>query len=326
MGFLKKLSYIVNPLGAIIDQFQHTNDNSHRTDTGKLVYNDGNTTSPGERFIDKIKGKVQKLWNDYTGQTQIDKEFENNKELAQYEADMNEAFYNKYSSPEAMMRQYEEAKLNPNLIYSGSGSGQGNVPSYSSPSAIRKMSPIQQLSGAMSLITGLMNIENLKYNLTANRELAEQSGLKTLSLFEDIIGKRNKNKLNSLITGISSKFNIDPFFKKSLFGRYTDDFHYKLEGTDYTRAQRSLLLNRAMSSYLNNLYEYGHGIEPVISEPIFDMPDYTSNAFWRNKVLQYDANQRKFNFEWDDDYKTVMKSAGFAAPIIQSLIRILGGK
>lgn len=45
------------------------------------------------------------------------KDFRHAKELAEYNSTLNEAMYNKYGSPEAMMRQYKEAGLNPALMY-----------------------------------------------------------------------------------------------------------------------------------------------------------------------------------------------------------------
>lgn len=49
------------------------------------------------------------------------------KEMAQYNTKLNEDVYNKYQSPSALMRQYKEAGLNPNLIYQQASSGAGNL-------------------------------------------------------------------------------------------------------------------------------------------------------------------------------------------------------
>ena len=72
-------------------------------------------------------------WRDFTGVTAIDKQNAANMELAKYQFKMQEDMYNKYSSPSALMRQFKEAGLNPNLVYGSASSGQSNVPSFSAP-------------------------------------------------------------------------------------------------------------------------------------------------------------------------------------------------
>lgn len=137
----------------------------------------------------RVRPRVEQAWNDYTGNTAIDKQNAAQLALAKYQTQMQEEFYNKYSSPEALMRQYKEAGLNPNLVYGSASAGQGNVPSFSAPHVQRYMSGSDKLSKALSMVSQVAGVMQGVYQTSAAREAAQQSAVKTMN---DIVSyKRN---------------------------------------------------------------------------------------------------------------------------------------
>lgn len=132
-----------------------------------------------------VGNRLKNLWNDFTGQTAVDLQNKGQLELAKYQAQLNEDYYNKYSSPEAMMRQYQQAGLNPNLVYGSLASGQGNVPSFQSPTLTPNITGHQKFDKMLSTVSGIMGLVQGVYQTTAAREAAEQSTVRTL---RDIVG------------------------------------------------------------------------------------------------------------------------------------------
>lgn len=317
-----KWSYLINPLGAAIDLINDANGVSPEATEYKRQHQgslDGYISGWDKikSYVGDVHDRVQGLWDDYTGKTAIDMENQANMELAKYQNQMQEEMYNKYSSPQALMRQYQEGGLNPNLIYGSASSGQGNVPSFSLPKVSRNMSTFEKFQVGMQLVQGLLNIQNLKYNVDASREIAEQSGIKTLNYFEDLLGKRNKNKLNSAISGFNSLLDIKPRYRLSLLGRQPSVFSYQVDPNQYSRSMRNYQLNRAMDLQLKLGTEYGRAYDFFDNDFKFGGDDYIPNYWWRNQVLRFDSKQRQFNYDWDEDYKTLFKSAGFAGPLLK---------
>lgn len=120
------------------------------------------------------------------------KNYENQLDLAKYQTQVQEGMYNKYSSPEALMRQYKEAGLNPNLMYQGAGKGIANVPSYTAPT-INKYADISsrvagviddaagKLSTYMNLKKQQIENETAGYQRDIASEAAEQATIKTFN-------------------------------------------------------------------------------------------------------------------------------------------------
>lgn len=79
----------------------------------------------------QLGDKVQNEWDKYTGAYQTEETNEGNLELAKYQYEMDRKMWKeqmKYNSPAEQMKRYEEAGLNPNLMYSQGNPG--NVASY----------------------------------------------------------------------------------------------------------------------------------------------------------------------------------------------------
>lgn len=129
------------------------------------------------------------LWHDYTGQSAVDAQNAAQLDLAKYQTQMQEEFYNKYSSPEALMRQYKEAGLNPNLVYGSASAGQGNVPSFSAPQVQRNISGADKINKALSLLSGISGAVTGVYQAAAAKEAAQQAAIKTAN--DSVIYRRN---------------------------------------------------------------------------------------------------------------------------------------
>lgn len=324
-----KWSYFLNPLGKIVDLINDKRGVSEEAAAYKRAHN-GSLEGYQTNF-DQLKDKwnqfsnwVGERWNDITGQSQIDKQFEQNKELAKFQTDMQEELYNKYSSPESMMKQYAAAGLNPNLMYSGAGSGQGNVPSYTAPHAPLNLSYTDKFNKAIQMMTTALQAKNLVYSTVANREAAEQSYLKTLRLNEALKNDRRNNLIQGLIQGYTGG--------GQLFGkRYARKGEVLVNGDTayslYADAARSKYFNDALRSLWNNAYTYGQYADLGANLQKYQLGDkWSPAAFWDVKNKEYAAQLREFDLGWNQEYKTMLKGAGVAAPIIQTLLRILGGK
>lgn len=203
-------------------------------------------------------------WNDLTGQTAVSQQNQANLEMARYQAQMQEEFYKKFSSPEAIMRQYREANLNPNLAYGAASGGQGNVPTFSAPQVERSMSGSQKIDRALSAISQGLGLVTGVYQAAAAREAAQQSVIKTMD--DSVNLQRNKGNLNydNLVNGglfssmMSPDFrlfrkrnNIDYFSWPTFIG---DRYNSLLR---YAGAARSKFMNDSLASSLSNIYQYG---------------------------------------------------------------------
>ena len=82
---------------------------------------------------------------------------------AEIARDWQEDFYNTYESPEAMVRQYQGAGLNPALLYQNAGSG--SVPSASIPSGAAASGTTPPYMDAGPLLQTLDNLVTLKTRL-----------------------------------------------------------------------------------------------------------------------------------------------------------------
>lgn len=97
--------------------------------------------------------------------SRIRKQLKANKELAQYQFDLNKQQWeaeNEYNSPKAQMQRLKEAGLNPNLVY-GNGSVSGNTttagPRYEAPKAERNM---ERMSGLLSFFSAYQDLRAKK--------------------------------------------------------------------------------------------------------------------------------------------------------------------
>lgn len=199
-------------------------------------------------FWDSLKG----LWKDYTGQSAVDAQNAAQLELAKYQTQMQEEFYNKYSSPDALMRQYQEAGLNPNLVYGSASAGQSNVPSFSAPQVQRNISGADKINKALSLLSGISGVVTGIYQATAAKEAAQQAAIKTAN--DAVSYKRNAmdyiwdSDLKGISIGSPFKYKLQiPYVSTDAYARYLGDY-------------RANQYNTWLRSRALNLYDFGHAL------------------------------------------------------------------
>lgn len=325
MALKWKWSYLLNPLGAVADLI---NDNRGVSQEAAAYKRENNGSLDGYVSTgDQINDAVSKVWDDVTGQSAIDQEFKNNMELAAYQSKLQEELYNKYSSPEAIVRQNEAAGLNPNMAYGSASSGQSNVPTYQAPSAIRNLSYSDKFAKALTMMTSVLGVKNLVYSTVANREAAQQSWLKTLQENQRLNSMYRDNLVEGGIVGQSIKNFLLGKKRYTLGKGYVTTEPYALDY--YTEAIRNERINKAMQPGLYNQWEYGKYYPPLFGdllEPVVLGEGIKPNAYWNNFNMKFAGQKRQFDYDWDNEYKTMLKGAGIATPIVQTLLRILGGK
>jgi hypothetical protein len=245
------------------------------------------TLIPGE--------KIDQLWDEYTGKAAIDQQNQWQMELAKYQAQVNEDFYNKYSSPSAMMRQYQEAGLNPNLVYGSAASGQSNVPSFQAPNINRNISGADKVNKALSMLSTVLGLKQMIYQTDAAREAAEQSSIKTLFDQVSLMRERGNLLIENSKFGFPLYWNVYLRHRKDRYGN--QDFvspgtQYGDFWTKYSRAYRSQLLNTAILPSLRNAADYGQ-FSDYLGNPVMDT--YFGVPYMRSRNAHAALNYRLAN-------------------------------
>lgn len=152
-------------------------------------YGDGDFIGMGRtgNFFDDLFGAFGSLFNKLTGAGTTGAERETmayNSQEAAYNRSFQSAeaekarqwqedFYNQYESPAAKMRQYEEAGLNPALMYGGA-TGASSVPSTSAPSGGSASVGLPE-SGVGSLLSFILDAVGLKSQINKNNADADNA-------------------------------------------------------------------------------------------------------------------------------------------------------
>ena len=217
-------------------------------------------------WLQKAGDWIMDRWNDFTGNTAVREQNKANLNLAKYQAQLNEDFYNKYSSPEAMMRQYEEAGLNRNLVYGSAGAGQSNVPSFNAPNVERNVSGSEKVNKVLSLLNQASGVMTGVYQAIAAREAAEQSGIKTLNDIVNLSKNRGDLRLQNTLFGMPLYDNdyVSKFGSKrtsdlglgSSIGTAVSDFM-----NSYSSVYRESTLNKLARARLENQADFGWSLK-----------------------------------------------------------------
>lgn len=125
------------------------------------------------------------------GEALLQRQFES--EQAQLQRDWSEQQYLQYNSPEAMMRQYREAGLNPSLMYGGAQATDANMQS-AAPSGAQASAGSQSISpinfgdfmNVMQLWKTKAEIDNIKADTTGKDITNEQLGAKLTAEIESL--------------------------------------------------------------------------------------------------------------------------------------------
>lgn len=230
---------------------------------------------------DKFKIWTSDRWKEFTGQAQIEQQNKAQLDLAKYQSQMQEEFYNKYSSPEAMMKQFEDAGLNRNLVYGSAASGQGNVPSFQAPNVQRNLSGGEKLNKALSLISTVSGVLQGVYQASAAKEAAQQSAVKTM---DDVVNfKRNALGYNfdSDLFGVSIGTPSTRLFRKRQNGIpvVTGDLYPK-----YIELTRQGKFNAIARETMQNQFDYGTYMDGFGNIHNFNIPGLSPYMLSRNQL------------------------------------------
>lgn len=176
-----------------------------------------------------------------TGQAANATNIQQAREARQWQEDM----YNKYYSPKALMRQYEDAGLNPYMLGQNSGGvGQSAMPT----SPVATVDPVNPLSGTDSAINSILQQQQLSINAkTAQADFA----MKLATAFSEaykVGGKKGVNQLFSVLEPAIANVDFDDgLFAKETKSRIYNmdmnslltDFQYET-GKKYTDKQKQL--------------------------------------------------------------------------------------
>ena len=159
-------------------------------------------------------------------------EMQYNHDEAQIDRDWNERMYNMYQSPEAQMRQYQEAGLNPALMYQGgvdvNGPSGGSAASTSGADGGEDpQSGFERVMGVMSqflnMITGASNIGQsvvqLKNQTSETRATVEEKKAHAANLEADTAGKQLSNQITAAF-GMAEAYYKNEQSKASIASTY----------------------------------------------------------------------------------------------------------
>lgn len=183
------------------------------------------------------------------------------KEMANYNTQMNEATYNKYQSPAAMMRQYREAGLNPALMYNQATGNVGNI------SAGQVSTDANDYAGDRTrfgdAITALGGAVDAYQNVIAKNASVKNEQASTEALAQD---------------AALTKVRADQEQIKNTF--LPDQLKYQLEGQQLVNAQNAYDLE------LDRQFKW--------SERLTDLDKQRSQI--RNQDIDSDKKRREMNF------------------------------
>lgn len=148
----------------------------------------GNTD---DNWLTRTSKGIQNWWKAKTGQELSGAQREANAFNAA-EADKSRAFeeemYNRYESPQAMIRQYQEAGLNPALMYEGAGSPSavgGNAQASS-------VAPTSEADILMNTIQSMLGIVNMKQQVDMTKAQIGNINAQTEGIAIDNANKEEK--------------------------------------------------------------------------------------------------------------------------------------
>lgn len=219
---------------------------------------------------------------------------ETNIQQAREARDWQEKMYNKYYSPQAMMRQYEDAGLNPYMLGQNNGGvGQSAMPT----SPVASVNPVNPLSGTDSAINSILQQQQLSINAkSAQADFA----MKLATAFSEaykVGGKKGVNQLFSVLEPAIANVDFDEgvFAKEAKSRIYNMDmnsllteFQYET-GKNYTPQQKKLEFENlaAQTKQLFNTIEL-QGSEIVLNKA---QANVTSSQIAKNFAEAFSAKK-----------------------------------
>ena len=210
-------------------------------------------------------------------------EMQFNHDEAQVDRDWNERMYNMYQSPEAQMRQYQEAGLNPALMYNGgvdiNGPSGGSAASASGAvGGEDPQSGFARVMGVMSqflqIITGASNIGQqavqMKNQTAETKATVEEKKAHAANLDADTAGKQLSNRIVAAV-GMAEAYYKNEQSKASIAATYQgiresvsrislNDSTIELNGEKIVVAKSEAGLNWAKASLTKFTEEQGRAL------------------------------------------------------------------
>lgn len=175
------------------------------------------------KWLSGVGKGIASLWNKATGSDLTNAErqtmdwnaaqAQDNRNFQSAEAEKarqwQEDYYQQYESPQARIRQYEEAGLNPALLY-GSQLGSGNAPATSVPTGDSASVglPSSGVDGLLSFIGQMMSVKSLinKNNADAAKANAEADNVKQKTEWDPKLWQseldKNEATTSNLLAGV----------------------------------------------------------------------------------------------------------------------------
>lgn len=232
-----------------------------------------------------FKAGLSRAFKNWTGQTAIEEQNKANMKLAQYQTQVQEDMYNKYSSPEALMRQYQEAGLNPNLVYGSLASGQSNVPSFNAPTVERNLSGSQKFEKSLSTAAQILGLMQNVYQTAAAREAAQQSAVRTANDIVNLRSNYRQSIFNEDLMGLKvtlPEFGLFKSGQKILLPWRKSNLY-----NSYLGAYRESEFNKWAEPVFRNYFDYGG---------MYDLNgQFRTSDFFNQGILPYYLTRNKYN-------------------------------
>lgn len=212
--------------------------------SGIGAFSSGNMNKKNRAFQAEMLGNQQNF-----AREQRDWQLQTEKELTADERAYNEEMYNKYQSPEAYVRQLEEAGLNPSLAYGGNSAGSPEIADYSNiqAGASPYASPLPQFDMSRHFSDISDNLVALSSQAIQNRmadndaarvefqrQVASAQALKYLSE-RDLIDEETYGR------------ELDNLFKESTLGKRIEQVNVSVDEATQRIAESKQLILESLS-------------------------------------------------------------------------------
>lgn len=164
-----------------------------------------------------------------------------------------EAIYNRYESPYAMVRQYLDAGLNPALMYGSASSG--SMPSTSVPSGSMASAPSMQMpdfSGLLSIAESMLNLSRTEAEIKNIKSVTEKTEQETSNLLttQELID--SNIKLNNItVDKVRSEIDNNRATLKEIASRIDlNTIDYALKNYQIDEIQSKIRLNTHQSELI----------------------------------------------------------------------------
>lgn len=243
-----------------------------------------------------------------------------NKDLAQYSYEQQKqmiAEQNAYNSPAAQMARYQEAGLNPNLIYGQISSGnQSSIAKYESPTM---QSPKVDLNSAITGAQTLMSLKRASQDIrNAQRQelnLMEQNGI----LEQERISKMLDNVWNMHLLGLPKDLHLGTHTGSDIFHDGSLQFFDYFNASPRMKMYNAQMSGRLLQNDINSIVKSIKGVDLDTKGYILDnlLPEKVKSLEIQNKYSPITNQLRQKLLELEVKMYPWLKGAGAAGSIIK---------